>query len=71
MAGEATPDTDCTMRDAYRLRGEELLLLHCSTVDYDRPSAHTRVRMLLGSELAQILFLALVPAARRRRVVHT
>ena len=47
-------------------RGETLLLAHCSTDFYERPSAYARLVDILGGELARFLLFALSGAHGRR-----
>ena len=49
------------------LRGEELLLAHCSTAVADlRPNAFTRLEEKVGSRLARLLVFALAQPQGRR-----
>jgi hypothetical protein len=47
------------------MRGEALLLLHCSPIDYDRPSARARLRALVGADITRLLLRALTTSERR------
>ena len=41
-------------------RGASLLLVHCATVQDERPSAYTRLESVVGNDLARLLVGALV-----------
>ena len=47
-------------------RGAGLLLVHCSAVFDERPSAYSRLEAQLGNELARLLVAALSSAQGRR-----
>ena len=50
-----------------QLRGEDLLLAHCSTAACDlRPNAFTRLEEKVGERLARLLVFALAPSQGRR-----
>jgi hypothetical protein len=48
------------------LRGDGLLLVHCSAVVDDRPTAYSRLEGLIGGELARLLVFALIGPQGRR-----
>jgi hypothetical protein len=48
------------------LRGAALLLVHCSTVADDRPSAYSRLEAKIGGPLTRLLVRALVGPQGRR-----
>ncbi len=50
-----------------RVRGAKLLLVHCSRVDENRPSAAVRLEQKLGCDLARFLLRALVHPSRQGR----
>jgi hypothetical protein len=47
-------------------RGAGLLLIHCSAVAADRPTAAVRLEQALGGDLARLLVRALVGPQGRR-----
>jgi hypothetical protein len=46
-------------------RGDALLLVHCSAVNDERPSAYSRLEDEVGGELARLLVFALAGAHGR------
>jgi len=55
-----------SIAEPHRLRGVDLLLVHCTAVTGERPKAYTRLEQAVGGELARLLVFALAGPQRTR-----